>query len=85
MGHMVHFTIAQASLQVLSAKTYEVMCMQVLTLEHLTYMHVHTGKGIPVRRFADIYAYCRYVIERMWRVFVLILYRKNMPYAKGTT
>ena len=57
MGHMVHFTIAQASLQVLSAKKYEVMCMQVLTPEHLTYMHVHTGKGLHVRRFADIYAH----------------------------
>ena len=39
----------------------------------------HTGKCI--RRFAGIYAYCRCFIDRKWRILVLILNRKNMPYA----
>ena len=39
----------------------------------------HTGKCI--RRFAGIYAYCRYFIDRKWLILVLILNIKNMPYA----
>ena len=35
----------------------------------------HTGKCI--RRFGGIYAYCRYFIDRKWKILVLILYRKN--------
>ena len=37
--------------------------------------HYHTGKCI--RRFAGIYAYCRYFIDRKWQVLVLILYIKH--------
>ena len=31
----------------------------------------HTGKCI--RRFGGIYAYCRYFIDRKWKIMVLIL------------
>ena len=41
----------------------------------------HTGKCI--RRFAGIYAYCRYFIDRKWWVLVLILYRKTCRRPKG--
>ena len=43
--------------------------------------HVHTGKCI--RRFAGIYAYCRYYIDRKWHILVLILYRKTCRMPKG--
>ena len=36
---------------------------------------VHTGRCI--RRFAGIYAYCRYFIDRKWSILVLILCRKT--------
>ena len=47
--------------------------------------YYHTGKCIF--RFAGIYAYCRFFIERVWLVFsflsVLILYRKKSHMPKG--
>ena len=44
------------------------------------YTH-HTGKCI--RRFAGIYAYCRYFIDRKWSILVLILYIKTCHLPKG--
>ena len=43
--------------------------------------YTHTGKCI--RRFAGIYAYCRYFIDRKWLIFVSILYRKACHMPKG--
>ena len=43
--------------------------------------HIHTGKCI--RRFAGIYAYCRYFIDRKWQILVLIMYRKACQMPKG--
>ena len=42
---------------------------------------IHTGKCI--RRFAGIYAYCRYFIDRKWSILVLIIYRKTCHMPKG--
>ena len=42
---------------------------------------IHTGKCI--RRFAGIYAYCRYFIDRKWSILVSILYRKTCHMPKG--
>ena len=41
----------------------------------------HTGKCI--RRFASIYAYCRYFIDRKWYILVFIPYRKTCHMPKG--
>ena len=40
-----------------------------------TQMRLHTGKCL--RRFAGIYAYCRYFIDQKWQILVLIIYRKT--------
>ena len=42
---------------------------------------IHTGKCI--RRFAGIYAHCRYFIDRKWSILELILYRKTCRMPKG--
>ena len=50
-------------------------------LRFLSSDYYHTGKC--VRRFAGIYAYCRYFIDRKWKILVLILYRKTCHMPKG--
>ena len=41
------------------------VCLEnALTNPSLEYQRIHTGKCI--RRFAGIYAYCRYFIDRKW-------------------
>ena len=55
---------------------------QVIINSYQRYLNqYHTGKC--KRRFGGIYAYCRYLIDRKWKILLLILYRKTCHMPKG--
>ena len=46
----------------------DIMSYEIVNLEGCGTFRSHTGKCI--RRFAGIYAYCRYFIDRKWSILV---------------